>query len=794
MQVSGIRFPVFLAAFGALLCAGPAPAQTSRDSAPDVAQQARADTGTASDLVAEVQSLIDGLARRADDAVAKGQAARERLSVPGQNAWREFARAVDPVAAGGPLDDAIAKWRAFTVDAVARAPLSAADYEALRELAFRNAYERIRRELAPAAERLGGAIERLATVQQEVERAEAHLRAHGDARGPMTPFQPVVPGVARPAQLGSVAQLQIYVRDMKARATSLGDAVAQSSRDLGNALAGAHDTLERIAAVRAALSVPQRAGGVRQAAAQPGRAITAETNAAPAQAVTSVSLTLPAGAKLTRRNAAHELCEFAYCDTTDSLKIDVGKTPKDSSVVTFRWDVASIPAAAGAHWQVTKGGFPVFAPQTAFTVPGLVAEGVGLTQIGSFKFDFAKHKEVSGTPAPAPSGEGAIVQLLPASGSGGGAPAGPVTTNAPQMVVSPEIYSVRIIPVAAAGGNAIAGQASNVIRIVYDPTPKPQNNPVGTWSTAPSGIVVSKFDWVPYQQHEKWPPGCKDAGDDGDDFSIATAWKYLSSALDWVATAWSDAKAFGVDILHAALPFIPKSTLSIAMDGAMIAAGIPPNLPNVDKLMNSGADYLAGQLVEQIPIPDDVAAGLTDDEALNAVLAFKSTLKKEAKKAMLAAAKKAGEELNGGGDSVYCHRNIQYPWVRLSIRNNGAEAAEKFLIHVTDSAKLFGYLNFPIAELKPGEEITIPVALFTLDHMALSDKHWPECDSQLVGHEKSCNLGKNASIWWDKAQNQPYSFTVTGPQNRDCHKESGQCFLKQGTLYTSDTDTWLTKK
>jgi len=85
----------------------------------------------------------------------------------------------------------------------------------------------------------------------------------------------------------------------------------------------------------------------------------------------------------------------------------------------------------------------------------------------------------------------------------------------------------------------------------------------------------------------------------------------LEDALAWVAEAYADAKAFAVNLAVSTLgPFIPdslcddsclKTAVTAGVDTALLAAGIPPSIPNLDQLMNQGIDYLAEQAVAQLP-------------------------------------------------------------------------------------------------------------------------------------------------------------------------------------------------
>lgn len=247
--------------------------------------------GEYAELIAQAQSLLDGITRRLD-AAGKGEPARLRLDGAAQKAWSAFEQTVDnAISMDVPLDAARAKWRAFTDQAMSRTPLSQADFEALREHAFRNTYRSAQRVLMPTVERLNRAAQQLQAAAAELERAGAHLRAQGATRSAMAPYRPVVPGVVRPVELDTVAQLEVYVRNLTASVERFGGDAAQAGRALGDALAEERRVLDRIAAVRAELPLP----GDRGETSRPAPARVSETQNAPETIVPST--TPPIGEK-----------------------------------------------------------------------------------------------------------------------------------------------------------------------------------------------------------------------------------------------------------------------------------------------------------------------------------------------------------------------------------------------------------------------------------------------------------------------------------------------------------------
>ena len=113
------------------------------------------------------------------------------------------------------------------------------------------------------------------------------------------------------------------------------------------------------------------------------------------------------------------------------------------------------------------------------------------------------------------------------------------------------------------------------------------------------------------------------------------------------------------------------------MNCAITAAGVPPNIPNVDKLMSDGAGFLAQQMADQIQIPDEVAqiAAKTGVPIDQAVEKFKNDIKAQAQSAILQGAQtaKAAAEGSGGGP---CRGLREYQYIRITMRNTGPSIAE----------------------------------------------------------------------------------------------------------------------
>jgi hypothetical protein len=93
---------------------------------------------------------------------------------------------------------------------------------------------------------------------------------------------------------------------------------------------------------------------------------------------------------------------------------------------------------------------------------------------------------------------------------------------------------------------------------------------------------------------------------------LEAAWDFAAGALNWISKAYNDLKAAVVNLVAKFVPDPPcgKAFLGNILDGALMAMGIPPSIPNFDQLVNQGMDYLAEQATMQIGIPPEVTKGL----------------------------------------------------------------------------------------------------------------------------------------------------------------------------------------
>lgn len=498
----------------------------------------------------------------------------------------------------------------------------------------------------------------------------------------------------------------------------------QSAKTSGPAAPGAKLTLPGKALEKAPQKVPGReaAGPAKRPQIElvrPGKIVAPPEKKKPAF-VTGVHLVppLPAGASLF--HCLRSDCEFAL---SHDLEI---KPDATSQSVHFRWDVSKVAAASGVRWQVASQPFGAFTggSQTDLDPAGLAVSGEGANPKGSFFPDF---KDIAGKLA---------------KGS-----------------AAPDSFYVRVLPLAKAGSGKVVGQPSNVVRVYYAGRPPPQEPvkfhvPETRREPGPRYTLVG-VQYTPWKVIQKWPSGCKEIPrDDGKDAievigdALEKTFDFASEGFDWIKDRVVDAASFVTGGI------VPRQIFEIALNAALVSAGIPPDIPNFNEILSEGADQIAGeiakQVVTQLPAGEiagklgEVAADLSKDEIARMVAEqgaeavrerLEAELEKQTKDALRKAAAAAEAEIVRKAKDTYCRTKSIPPTYRVTVRNTGGKDYRDLKISVGDSEKVFkdAFVTINLGRGKTATAILMPDPEIRIVHR-----------SQLQSYDDS----RNQSHWF----------------------------------------------
>jgi len=188
--------------------------------------------------------------------------------------------------------------------------------------------------------------------------------------------------------------------------------------------------------------------------------------------------------------------------------------------------------------------------------------------------------------------------------------------------------------------------------------------------------------------------------------------------------------------------------------------------------MSGGADYLAMQVANQIPVPaGGVLAELAADEA-------RKEIRSRTKKALLEAAEEAKKIK--AASVVYCQQYTEMPYLIVKIKNQSSKKShQNFWVEITDDKRLFERTRINIDAIEPKETLTLPVFFLDKANMVVKKR------TQSLTHD----LNKAETQWWEKYTTTDFRFKVSAPATRDCYGNA--CSMPLKTLYTSPKrDFW----
>ncbi|MEZ5922638.1 MAG: hypothetical protein R3C60_14995, partial [Parvularculaceae bacterium] len=384
--------------------------------------------------------------------------------------------------------------------------------------------------------------------------------------------------------------------------------------------------------------------------------------------------------------------------------------------VEFRTNIFKKSDVHAVRWQVSRAPFAGPPANPAALVDS------GVSTIGVFEIDFADMAKKAGLDVPsAPTATkpglkktfdpNRLKKLVPKAPQSGEAPkldpsVRAAIAGAGAVKFSPRFY-VRVIPVDPANPSRIIGKPSDALPVIWGPKPDRQVEATGfqTVSQETFNLAVTKFIYHPSKTIEKWPAGCEEIPRDEGKDAIDVTGDAASAAVDlvnWASEAYGDLKNIVISAVGDLLPFIPREALSIALDVAMASAGLPPSLPNVDQLMEGGADYLAVQMASQIPTPaSGVLAEMAADEA-------RAEIQRRTKEAILKSAHDIASRQKS--QTKWCTRYISDPYFEVSVTNKGDKTAEKVWLTMKPTTALLDPVTMGIESIAPDETLVLPIA------------------------------------------------------------------------------------
>jgi hypothetical protein len=198
------------------------------------------------------------------------------------------------------------------------------------------------------------------------------------------------------------------------------------------------------------------------------------------------------------------------------------------------------------------------------------------------------------------------------------------------------------------------------------------------------------MDFTPHKEDKGWLEKIGDFF--GDVFSFA------ADAVNWVATAYADIKAFAISWAPDEL----KGYLSAGLDIGLAAMGIPPSIPNFDELTSMGTDYMIKAAADY--------AGVDPDLAATAVGKFMEATSSQAS--------------CGGNPAVWLRPDPDYyyrpAYVIIRAKNNTNKPTDQVTTNVSaepvgdkdaeqHGESMYYTVSAFVPTLQPGESVSIPV-------------------------------------------------------------------------------------
>ncbi len=350
----------------------------------------------------------------------------------------------------------------------------------------------------------------------------------------------------------------------------------------------------------------------------------------------------------------------------------------------------------------------------------------------------------------------------------------------PQLrIFGDRTFYVRAIPVySLKGANSnqpveIMGKPTTALPVFWKKLPP--NGLVFHGADEEFALKLTSFEFIPHLLIHNWPKGCKPIPDDDGKTSwevIQDAPGFINDVINWVSETYASIKSSVITWAARMIPLVDEQMVAFALDAALAAAGIPPSLPNLDQLMSGGADYLAMQVANQIPIPaGGVLAEMAADEA-------RKEIRNRTRKALLEAADEAKKIK--AAKVVYCQLYSEMPYLIIKIRNQSSKKShQNFWVEISDDKRLFERTRINIDTIEPKETLTLPVFFLDKANMVVTE------------HTQSLtyDLNQAETKWLKKYTSTNFRFKISAPASRDCYGNA--CSMEFKTLYESPSrDYW----
>lgn len=332
-------------------------------------------------------------------------------------------------------------------------------------------------------------------------------------------------------------------------------------------------------------------------------------------------------------------------------------------------------------------------------------------------------------------------------------------------------YYVRIIPVDERG--QIVGLPSDTAVVWYGTPPKsefpfkfpaPQFVPVEVKvlrydplrNSKPYYFIVTRkppalFPWKVGDKIYLPPSKDDDGWFDKVTESVGDVVEYTEGAVNWVADAYDDLKAEVVHIVAGAIPILgddlKRKLVGMALDAALVSMGVPPSLPDFDRLVDQGADYLARKIAEDAGIPEEAS--------------------REVVKRLVEEARKTAAGGKGALNFLRPDPDYAFSWPRLVIQvtrpaNSPADKENVKYVDIGDKAGLLSASSIAIPQLKPGESVTIPVILSPIMKLTPAKLGEPEYLDETDWHVRyattTCSFVATAYVGWGYARPEMGTF------------------------------------